>query len=263
MSRDTRARRRHDNGHVEHAELYRVASELDELQEQNDRLGTENTRLRDQVAEVEGWYRLLQADHTVLQTKAARSSRRVTELQVESNRLASDNQDLQSLVVHYEEAGRGITHQERTFMARISDFVRTIRRHRWATAAAVAIATLVARDPSVRGALASALDETLRFAGIERFADRSAASSGFLRYAALIQSRDQAEQARRDYNERESTLKGDALLEAQDRLRAAKSRYRQARRAFWPELAEHCRQAGVPLPREAAEALVVVKNEVE
>ncbi len=148
-------------------------------------------------------------------------------------------------------------------MARISDFVRTIRRHRWATAAAVAIATLVARDPSVRGVLGSALNETLRFAGIERSADRSAATSGFLRYAALIQSRDQAEQARRDYNERESTLKGDALLEAQDRLRAAKGRYRQARLAFWPELAEQCRQAGVPLPREAAEALVVVKNEME
>jgi hypothetical protein len=263
MSRDTRARRRHDNGHVGHAELYRVASELDELQEQNDRLGTENNRLRDQVAEVEGWYRLLQADHTVLQTGAARSSRRVTELQAESNRLASDNQDLQSLVVRYEEAGRGITHQERTLMARISDFVRTIRRHRWATAAVVAIATLVARDPSVRGVLGSALNETLRFAGTERFADRSAATSGFLRYAALIQSRDQAEQSRRDYNERESTLKGDALLEAQDRLRAAKSRYRQARLAFWPELAEQCRQAGVPLPREAAEALVVVKNELE
>ena len=263
MSRDTRARRRHDNGHVGHAEPYRVASELDELQEQNDRLGTENTRLRDQLAEVEGWYRLLQADHTVLQTKAARSSRRVSELQAESNRLASDNQDLQSLVVRYEEAGRGITHQERTFMARISDFLRTIRRHRWATAAAVAIATLVARDPSVRRVLGSALNETLRFAGIERSADRSAATSGFLRYAALIQSRDQAEQARRDYNERESTLKGDALLEAQDRLRAAKNRYRQARQAFWPELAEQCRQAGVPVPREAAEALVVVKNEME
>ena len=69
--------------------------------------------------------------------------------------------------------------------------------------------------------------------------------------------------AARDYNERESTLKGDALLEAQDRLRAAKSRYRQARLAFWPELAEQCRQAGVPVPREAAEALVVVKNDVE
>ena len=148
-------------------------------------------------------------------------------------------------------------------MTRISGFVRTILRHRWATAAAVAIATLLARDPSVRGALGSALDQILRSAGIERFADRSTATSGFLRYAALVQSRDQAEQARRDYNERESTLKGDALLEAQDRLRAAKSRYRQARLAFWPELAEQCRQAGVPLPREAAEALVVVKNEVE
>jgi DNA repair exonuclease SbcCD ATPase subunit len=248
---------------VEHAELYRVASELDELQGQADRLDTENTRLRDQVAELEGWYRLLQADHTVLQTKAARSSRRVTELQAESNRLASDNQDLQHLVVRYEEVGRGFTLQERTFMARISDYVSKIRRHRWATAAAVAIATLVARDPSIRGALGSALDETLRFARIEWSADRSAASSGFLRYAALIQSRDQAEQARRDYNERESTLKGDALLEAQDRLRAAKSRYRQAKLAFWPELAKQCRQAGVPLPREAAEALVVAKNEME
>ena len=148
-------------------------------------------------------------------------------------------------------------------MTRISGFVRTILRHRWATAAVVALATLVARDPAVRGALGSALNETLRFAGVERFADRSAATSGFLRYAALIQSRDQAEQARRDYNEREGTLKGDALLEAQDRLRAAKRRYREARLAFWPELAEQCRQAGVPLPREAAEALVVVKNDVE
>jgi hypothetical protein len=146
-------------------------------------------------------------------------------------------------------------------MARISGLVRTIFRHRWATAAAVAIATLIARDPSVRGALGSALDGPLRLAGFERDAERSSASSGFLRYAALIQSRDQAEQARRDYNERESTLKGDALLEAQDRLRAAKHRYRQARLAFWPELAEQCRQAGTPLPREAAEALVVMKNE--
>jgi hypothetical protein len=146
-------------------------------------------------------------------------------------------------------------------MARISGFVRTIFRHRWATAAVVAIATLIARDSSVRGALGSALDGTLRFAGFERDAARSTASSGFLRYAALIQSRDLAEQARRDYNERESTLKGDALLEAQDRLRAAKHHYRQARLAFWPELAEQCRQAGTPLPREAAEALVVMKNE--
>jgi hypothetical protein len=246
---------------VGHPELHRVGSELDELQEQADRLGIENNRLRDQVAEIEGWYRLLQADHTGLQTRATRSSRRVTELQVESNRLRSENQDLQSLVFRYEASGGGITQQKRTSMTRISGFVRTILRHRWATAAAVAIATLVARDPTVRGSLGSALDGILRFAGFERNTERSAASSGFLRYAALIQSRDQAEQARREYNERESTLKGDALLEAQDRLRAAKNRYRQARLAFWPELAEQCRQAGVPVPREAAEALVVVKNE--
>ena len=48
-----------------------------------------------------------------------------------------------------------------------------------------------------------------------------------------------------------------------DRLRTAKRRYREARLAFWPELAEQCKEAGVPLPREAAEALVVMKNEVE
>jgi len=263
MGRGTRARRRPDYVDAGHAELHRVGSELDELQEQADRLGTENNWLRDRVAEVEGWYRLLQTDYTVLQTEAARSGRRVTELQAESNRLASENQDLQSLLVRDEETGRGTSLQERTSMARISGFVRTILRHRWATAAAVAIATLVARDPSVRGALGSALDATLRFSGFERNADRSAADSGFLRYVALVQSRDQAEQARRDYNERESTLKGDALLEAQDRLRAAKHRYRQARLAFWPELAEQCRQAGVTLPRGAAEALVVVKNEME
>ena len=107
MSRDTRARRRHDSVHVGLTELHRDGSELDEVQEQADRLGTENDRLREQVAEVEGWYRLLQADHTALQTKAARSSRRVTELQAESNRLASENQDLQSLVFRYEVSGGG------------------------------------------------------------------------------------------------------------------------------------------------------------
>ncbi len=77
----------------------------------------------------------------------------------------------------------------------------------------------------------------------------------------MIQARDEAEKARLEYNERESTLKGDALLEAQDRLRSAKARYRQARLAFLPELARQCEQVKLPVPKEATEALALLKQE--
>ena len=68
----------------------------------------------------------------------------------------------------------------------------------------------------------------------------------------------EADRARQYYNEHEAALAGDALLEAQDRLRAAKARDRQARLAFLPELARQCRLADVPLPEEAAGALATL-----
>jgi hypothetical protein len=86
-------------------------------------------------------------------------------------------------------------------------------------------------------------------------------ASGFVRYAAMINSRDQLERVRKEYNDGEASLKGDALLEAQDRLRAAKARYRQARLAFLPELARACDEVKVPLPRDSAEALAALKSE--
>ena len=142
-------------------------------------------------------------------------------------------------------------------MGRIVNFVQAVGRHKWATAAVVALATLLARDPAVRGVIGSAAERARQAVrGVE-----DPAESGFLRYAAMLNSREQAERARREYNANEGTLKGDALLEAQDRLRAAKARDRQARLAFLPELARRCRQAGVPLPREAAEALAALNAE--
>ena len=57
------------------------------------------------------------------------------------------------------------------------------------------------------------------------------------------------------------SLKGDALLEAQDRLRATKARYRQARLAFLPELVRQCEEARLPVPKEASEAFASLEQE--
>jgi len=96
MSRSTAARRRRDDVDVWGA--IAVASQEGDLLEQNDRLGAENARLKEELGEVEGWYRLLQADHAALQAKMAQSGRRVTQLQAEANRLADENQELRALV---------------------------------------------------------------------------------------------------------------------------------------------------------------------
>ena len=145
-------------------------------------------------------------------------------------------------------------------MTRINDWFRSVRRHKWASAAVVALATLLARDPGVQAAFSATLARVRESAEATNRA-RDPAASGYVRYAAMIQARDEAEKARADYNDREATLKGDALLEAQDRLRAAKARYRQARLAFLPELARRCEQADLPVPREAAEALASLRQE--
>src|SRR4051812_33410455 len=160
MSRSTAARRRRDDVDVWGA--IAVASEEGDLLEQNDRLGAENARLKEEFGEVEGWYRLLQADHSALQAKMAQSSRRMTQLQAEANRLAGENQELRALVAQ-PLVGLAVVEGDRgepgaapatgsksesggdCWMRRITDYISSVRRYRWATAAVVAIAGLLAR----------------------------------------------------------------------------------------------------------------------
>jgi hypothetical protein len=282
MSRGKAMRRRRDEGQAGSAGPFglAVATEGQDWIEQDDRLEAKNARLRDELSEVEGWYRLLQAEHATLKGRTAESGRRFTMLQAEANRLAARNQELQALVSRFdpgavrradaretavqeqgqrESEGQG----EKSAMRRIYDWVRSAPRHKWGTAAFVTIATLLARDPGVQGVFGSAVSRARQAVGGNRFSgeDRATAESGFLRYAAMIQSHDHLERARRDYNENEPRLKGDALLEAQDRLRAAKQRARQAKLAFLPELVRQCDQARMPVPPEAAEALAALNSE--
>lgn len=261
MSRGAVARRRRLNAEATLAVCGGVEGDDEELLDDDGaRLREENARLREQVAEVEGWYRLLQADHAAVCDNERRTSRRTTELQEEANRLGLENQELQALVARLGEAGRkDEKHPRESSMNRFTNLIQGARKHKWATAAVVAIGTLALRDPAVEGLLAKAADKARQAVG-ERSA-RVSAGSGFIRYAAMINSRDQLERARKEYNEGERSLKGDALLEAQDRLRAAKVRDREARLAFLPELARECRQAKVALPREAAEALAALEAE--
>ena len=140
-------------------------------------------------------------------------------------------------------------------------FLKGLRGNRWAAAALVAIGTLLARDPIVQGGVSSVVSQARRAVSGGDEASRDASASGFVNYAAMLHAREQAERARLDYNTNEATLKGDALLEAQDRLRGAKARYRQARLAFLPELARQCERARMPLPRETAEELAALKAE--
>ncbi len=282
MSRNTAVRRRCDVGAAGRAGLYSlaVASAGDDRNEQGERMSAENARIRDELSEVEGWYRLLQAEHSTLQGRLTHSGRRMTDLQADANRLAVENRELHALVsrsvpgVDDRAGDRGQVEREPGqapsegegedfVMRRIFDWIRSVQRHKWATAALVTIATLLGRDPGVQGVLGSAVSRAREaFNSSASGSDgRARVDSGFLRYAAMIQSREQLERARREYNENESRLKGDALLEAQDRLRAARVRDRQARRAFLPELSRQCEQAGMPIPREASEALATLNTE--
>ena len=147
-------------------------------------------------------------------------------------------------------------------MAGFVRFLKGLRRNRWGAAALVAIGTLLARDPIVQGGVSSVVSQARRAVSGEDESAREASASGFVNYAAMLHAREQAERARLDYNTNEAALKGDALLEAQDRLRGAKARCRQARLAFLPELARQCERAGMPLPRESADALAALKAEI-
>jgi len=227
-----------------------------------DRLDAENARLKEALAETEGWYRLLQADHASLQVRHGQVGRKAGELRDEVDRLELKNRELEHLVDRAVGSGRASESlKDEMTMMRISDRFQAIKRHKWASAAVIAVLTLLARDPGVQGVFSSAIAKVYELGkGKEKDRDRDHAS-GFVLYAAMIQARDEAEKARAEYNDRESTLKGDALLEAQDRLRSAKARYRQARLAFLPELSRQCEQARLPVPKEAAEALAMLKQE--
>jgi hypothetical protein len=237
----------------------------DDRDESLGRLEEQNAGLREQLAEVEGWYRLLQADHAALQAQHGRCGREAIGLRAERNRLEVENKELQDIVSRLGAAAPadGAQREDESVMTRILSVVRGARRHKWAVAALVTILTLVARDSWVQGVASSAAARVRDLASRGEDKARQWADSGFLRYAAMVNARDALERARAEYNRREADLKGDALLEAQDRLRAAKARYRQARLAFLPELARRCEASAVPVPPEAADALAALKAEAQ
>jgi hypothetical protein len=234
---------------------------VEDAERRAERLDAENTRLRDALAEVEGWYRLLQADHASLQARHGQVGRKAAQLRAEADRLGSENREIEALLHRpggpVGSAGRRKDH---TTMNRIKAAIRSAGRHKWASAAVVALATLLARDPGVQRLFSSAVG---RAGELVRKAEPAEESpSGFVLYAAMSQAREDSEKTRLDYNGREASLKGDALLEAQDRLRAAKARYRQARQAFLPELIRRCEEARLPVPKEAMEEFNSLKQEV-
>ncbi len=226
------------------------------------RLDAENERLRDDLTEVEGWYRLLQADHASLQARHDQVGRKAAQLQLEADRLESKNRGLEALFNRPAGPDRRAGTQQvkdETTMNRIKAALRSAGRHKWASAALVAFATLLARDPGVQTIFSTVLAKVRDLGGKAEVAEVS--PSGFVLYAAMSQAREDSERARLEYNERESSLKGDALLEAQDRLRATKARYRQSRQAFLPELIRQCRQANLPVPKDALEQYASLEQE--
>ena len=261
MSRGEAGRRRGTRELTWDEESPGVAVLVEDTERRADRLDAENTRLRDALAEVEAWYRLLQADHASLQARHGQVGRKVGQLQSEVDRLESENQGFEALAGRpvLPERAAGLSRKDDTTMNRIKAALQSAARHKWASAALVAFATLLARDPGVQGLFSSTLARVRDLGGQNETAEGS--PSGFVLYAAMSQAREESEKARLDYNEREASLKGDVLLEAQDRLRATKARYRQAREAFLPELIRQCRQAKLPVPKGAMDEYAALEQE--
>ena len=261
MSRGEASRRRGLRATTWDEESPGVAVLVEDADRRAGRLDVENARLQDALTEVEGWYRLLQADHASLQARHDQVGRKAAQLQLEADRLESENRGLEALLDRPAGPvrGAGTPEKDETTMNRIKAALRSVTRHKWASAALVAFATLLARDPGVQSVFSSGLARVRDLAGKSEVAETS--PSGFVLYAAMSQAREDSERARLEYNERESSLKGDALLEAQDRLRATKARYRQARQIFLPELIRQCRQANLPVPKEAQEQYASLEQE--
>src|SRR4051812_10450004 len=161
--------------------------QADERDQTIGRLTRENEELKSQVEEVEGWYLLLQADHAALQHREGRADLRATDLQAEVHRLSVENEELRALVARNEDAGPQAGRSGDGFpMTRITEVLQSIRRHKWATAAVVAIGTLLARDPAVQGLAGSVAARVRQAVDRHRDGARDEADSGFLRYATLI-----------------------------------------------------------------------------
>lgn len=261
MGRGMTARRRMARAPAPAEDEIGAEAFVDDSESRADRLDEEAGRLQAELTEVEAWYRLLRADHASLQARHGQVGRKNSEIRAEADRLRSRIRELEALADRPDGSGRVADHREQGItMMTPKKWPAAARRHKWATAALFALATLVARDPAVQALFASAIAR-VRQAGKGDGSAADAASNGYVRYAAMIQARDEADRARAEYNAHESTLKGDALLEAQDRLRAAKVRYRRARLAFLPELAARCELAHLPVPQDAARELALLGQE--
>jgi len=225
------------------------------------RLIEENEGLRTRLIEVEGWYRLLQSDHEALRKIHLRTTTEATRLQAECHRLAAANDQLQtahdhgnpseSVGIDTKRSYPTARHQESHRMKLFHAFKRVLT-NRWALPA-VALVALAAREPSVRGLAAAAVRSLTPGAANDP-------SAGYLGYARLVNARDAYERARDAYNARAESLKGDALLESQDALRAARLRYQKARAEFLPALRLACVRADVPFPSEAAAMIAGLKD---
>lgn len=228
-----------------------------ELEERVEALDAENAALKDQVTEVESWYRLLQIEHDDLRKRHGRCGLEAVAIRDELNRLEVESRELRDIVARCHDVATH--HQDITHMKRFAELVKSAARHKLATFAVVAIGTLLVRDPAVSGFFSTASDRLAQaIKGRDQALDPD---DGYLRYARMVNARQAAEAARSAYNEHEAGLKGDALLEAQDRLRNVLAADRQARLAFLPELARRCQAANVPVPGEIAVALTEIEAE--
>src|SRR5262245_43804902 len=123
MSRSSLARRGRAEFEAWRADCDRDADERDE----RDEFAAENASLRERVEEVEGWYRLLQADHARLQDQSRRNGLRTTELQREVNRLEEENEQFRALA---DRRGGPGTQAEEAPMSRFQQSIQVIRRNK-------------------------------------------------------------------------------------------------------------------------------------
>jgi hypothetical protein len=228
-----------------------------------DRLGEENDRLRERAEELDGRFRKVCRDRESLRGDRDRAHARATRLQAELNRLLDEHEGLRAHVDRLESARdhfEPINREGVARMNRVANLMSFAWRNKAASVAVLAVGALVLRDPIVSGAVRS-VAETAASAVTPGNPDGDP-GDGFVRYARMVAANGEYEAARRFYNESSETLAGDELLEAQDELRAARLRDREARLAFLPELARRCAEAGVPVPEVDAVALEELKADL-
>ncbi len=220
-------------------------------------------KLQERVAEVEGWYRLLTGEHAALRSDRDRLARHAEALQSELTRIKDEAEALRLHVDRLEtecdpEELSPRAMQGTSPMNWIVNLSQRVWKQKAVLVAVVALATMIARDPAVSNILGST---TAWIASTMERSDQESESDGYVRYAQMVTATSQYEEVKQWYNENEASLSGDTLLEAQDRLRAARLRDLEARLAFLPELARHCAEAGVPVPEGDAAALAAIEAE--